>query len=313
MNIRVFCASRPPGTVAERCSASRSCRDMVGPRKQVDGSCARRRHQSFRMNRRHNSRNSDGKPTKPSPSLDSGRRIHDRRGRKCNGPIEQAAELVRKRSRGGANRTWNDRAPRPSRQPGAPRWPRPAGRSARPWCRCGKPSLRGDAPGPGSGWRDIQDTTSALLLAPQEDAVVPNRYPKSRLWEIARVNAAATSRLAGLAMNTAYLLLAQYEKAVLTLKEAAVLFGWSLKTAQNRLAAGTFPVPTIKTGSSVHVRMLDIADYFDRRAEADPRARKVSLEQAQARIDQRENRPSRLARSPLPGTRGCRSQNTDAS
>ncbi len=72
-------------------------------------------------------------------------------------------------------------------------------------------------------------------------------------------------------MNTTFLLLAQYGKAVVSIEEVAPLFGWVPKTAQNRVCAGTFPVHTFKLGHHICVRIQDLAEYIDHQSKIDSR------------------------------------------
>lgn len=71
--------------------------------------------------------------------------------------------------------------------------------------------------------------------------------------------------------------------------EAAAAIGWAPQTARNRLAEGTFPIPTLMLGSRRKVRIDHLAEFLDRTAApiGAPRARKTGrpskAEQARAR------------------------------
>jgi hypothetical protein len=52
-------------------------------------------------------------------------------------------------------------------------------------------------------------------------------------------------------------------QAVASLKDVARVRTASIKTIQNEVAAGTFPVRTIKIGRRRVVSILDLADYLD--------------------------------------------------
>ena len=72
-------------------------------------------------------------------------------------------------------------------------------------------------------------------------------------------------------MNTMFLLMAQYEKAVIPLSEIAdEFFSFSLKTAVCKHNCGELGLPLIRLGGSqkspLMVRIQDLADYIDDQA-----------------------------------------------
>lgn len=70
-------------------------------------------------------------------------------------------------------------------------------------------------------------------------------------------------------MKTVLLLLACYEKPLIPLEVfSRDIMGIALQTARNRIAAGTFPVPLTRTGSSPMVHIEDAARYIDSCREA---------------------------------------------
>lgn len=65
-------------------------------------------------------------------------------------------------------------------------------------------------------------------------------------------------------MKTEFMLLACYEKPLIPLATFAEdIMGIKLQTARNRISAGTFPVPVVKTGGSPMVHLVDAARYID--------------------------------------------------
>lgn len=70
-------------------------------------------------------------------------------------------------------------------------------------------------------------------------------------------------------------LLAYFGKPIITIKEAAAFFAWSLKTAQNHLSKGTFPVPTIKVGARQMILVKDVADMFLNKGPESDRIRRI--------------------------------------
>ncbi|EWH00691.1 pyocin activator PrtN family protein [Halomonas sp. BC04] len=70
-------------------------------------------------------------------------------------------------------------------------------------------------------------------------------------------------------MKTEFVLLACYEKPLIPLETFCTdIMGIKLQTARNRIAAGTFPVPLTRTGSSPMVHISDAAKYIDQQRES---------------------------------------------
>jgi hypothetical protein len=74
-------------------------------------------------------------------------------------------------------------------------------------------------------------------------------------------------------MNTAFLLMAQYQKAILPLSDICVAyFGCAKHTADQKAKAGTLPVPAFKCGTGQKgpymVSINDLAQLIDERREA---------------------------------------------
>jgi len=51
-------------------------------------------------------------------------------------------------------------------------------------------------------------------------------------------------------------------RLMISVREAGPLIGISGRTAQNRVSAGTFPVPIIADGGRARVRLFDVARYL---------------------------------------------------
>ncbi|MCT7942419.1 pyocin activator PrtN family protein [Shewanella holmiensis] len=69
-------------------------------------------------------------------------------------------------------------------------------------------------------------------------------------------------------MNTAFLLMAQFNKAVIPIKDICdEYFGLSEATAKNYAAAGKLPIPAFRAGKSNKstwmVNVTDLAEYLD--------------------------------------------------
>ena len=64
-------------------------------------------------------------------------------------------------------------------------------------------------------------------------------------------------------MNTTDLLMAQHNKAILTIGDIARILDVDPKTLSNRISNGTFPVAYIRYGRFTGVRVQDLADFFD--------------------------------------------------
>lgn len=72
-------------------------------------------------------------------------------------------------------------------------------------------------------------------------------------------------------MRTDFMLLAIYETPLIPLEVfSRDIMGIALQTARNRIAAGTFPVPLTRTGSSPMVHVEDAARYIDSCRESAP-------------------------------------------
>ncbi|ABE56549.1 conserved hypothetical protein [Shewanella denitrificans OS217] len=74
-------------------------------------------------------------------------------------------------------------------------------------------------------------------------------------------------------MNTAFLLMAQFNKAIVPLDEICkTYFGLESRTAQNYAKAGRLPVAAFRTGSSNKapwlVNITDLAEYLDKQRDA---------------------------------------------
>ena len=75
-------------------------------------------------------------------------------------------------------------------------------------------------------------------------------------------------------MQTVFMLLAQYEKPVVPLKEiCSEYFGLSYQTARQRANAGMLPIPTFKKKkkSDYLVHLTDLASYIDQQREKEAR------------------------------------------
>lgn len=64
-------------------------------------------------------------------------------------------------------------------------------------------------------------------------------------------------------MKTELALLLTHDKPVMSLAEVAELFGVSDRTLENRIYAGTCPVPMFKVGSKFQAHISDVAAYID--------------------------------------------------
>lgn len=64
-------------------------------------------------------------------------------------------------------------------------------------------------------------------------------------------------------MNSEFLLLAEFQKSRISLKELADFMGVTFETAQNQRALGRLPIPTYKEGARVYADIRDIAAYLD--------------------------------------------------
>jgi hypothetical protein len=74
-------------------------------------------------------------------------------------------------------------------------------------------------------------------------------------------------------MNTAFLLMAQFNKAIVPLDEICkAYFGLEARTAKNYAKAGRLPVTAFRTGSSNKAPWLinvnDLAEYLDKQRDA---------------------------------------------
>lgn len=75
-------------------------------------------------------------------------------------------------------------------------------------------------------------------------------------------------------MQTVFMLLAQYEKPVVPLKDiCSEYFGLSYQTARQRANAGMLPIPTFRTSqkSDYLVHLTDLASYIDQQREKEVR------------------------------------------
>ena len=68
-------------------------------------------------------------------------------------------------------------------------------------------------------------------------------------------------------MNTAFLLLAKYQKPRLALKDIADLMSITVETARNQIYAGRLPIPTYKEGANTFADIRDVAEYLDKMRE----------------------------------------------
>lgn len=71
-------------------------------------------------------------------------------------------------------------------------------------------------------------------------------------------------------MQTVFMLLAQYEKPIVPLKEiCGDYFGLSYQTARQRANAGILPIPVFRTSqkSDYLVHLTDLANYIDQQRE----------------------------------------------
>ena len=80
-------------------------------------------------------------------------------------------------------------------------------------------------------------------------------------------------------MNTAFLLMAQFEKAVIPARDVAKLFDMTEPTLLRKIGAGEIVLPLIRMGESREcakgVHVSDLADYIDAK-------RKMALKEAKA-------------------------------
>ena len=65
-------------------------------------------------------------------------------------------------------------------------------------------------------------------------------------------------------VHTVYLLMAQYNKAVIDFAEVCTFFGITTGTGKNWRTQGKFPVPMLPSGQ---VRLQDLAEWIDREAQ----------------------------------------------
>ena len=75
-------------------------------------------------------------------------------------------------------------------------------------------------------------------------------------------------------MQTVFMLLAQYEKPVVPLKDiCSEYFGLSYQTARQRANAGMLPIPKFRTSqkSDYLVHLTDLASYIDQQREKEVR------------------------------------------
>jgi len=63
-------------------------------------------------------------------------------------------------------------------------------------------------------------------------------------------------------MNTAYMLLALYEKPFLSFQETCEAIGISRQSGYNARSQGTFPVPMLE--NPLRASIQDVADYIDK-------------------------------------------------
>ncbi len=73
-------------------------------------------------------------------------------------------------------------------------------------------------------------------------------------------------------MKTAFLLLAQYEKPLIPLKEISeVYFGCAPGTAQKKASSGSLPLPIVRLSKSqkspLFVHINDLAEFIDQQTE----------------------------------------------
>ena len=73
-------------------------------------------------------------------------------------------------------------------------------------------------------------------------------------------------------MKTMFLLMAQFQKPLIPLKDICEeFFGCKIGTAQKKAVAGTLPVPVMKLGESqkspLAVHVSDLAEFIDKQAE----------------------------------------------
>ncbi|WP_018693549.1 pyocin activator PrtN family protein [Algicola sagamiensis] len=73
-------------------------------------------------------------------------------------------------------------------------------------------------------------------------------------------------------MKTAFILLAQYERAVVPIEEISeTYFGCNRNTAIAKAKAGTLPVPAFRCGESQKnqwvIHLSDLAEFIDRQRE----------------------------------------------
>ena len=73
---------------------------------------------------------------------------------------------------------------------------------------------------------------------------------------------------------TTYDMLSQSYPPLLSLEQLADLAGLAVRTLRNWLTNGQFPLPVVKLGGSVRVRLVDVADWIDRET-FDPRRPRV--------------------------------------
>lgn len=66
-------------------------------------------------------------------------------------------------------------------------------------------------------------------------------------------------------MRTLFLLMAQYNKALLEFSEVCAVIGILPTTGRNWKCQGKFPIPLLKSGQA---RLQDVADWIDEQARA---------------------------------------------
>lgn len=70
-------------------------------------------------------------------------------------------------------------------------------------------------------------------------------------------------------MKTEFILLAVYEKPLIPLETFCKdVMGIALKTARNRISAGTFQVPITRTDGGMMIHITDAARYIDKQRES---------------------------------------------
>ena len=73
-------------------------------------------------------------------------------------------------------------------------------------------------------------------------------------------------------MKTEYLLLAQFGKPVIGLKDLSSIIGLTEGTIQKKYYEGTMPFPIFKLCNSLCAHVSDVAEYIDRERDAAARA-----------------------------------------